>query len=176
MRAFLLAATLALCSAPAWPATSSYPSRKDVKEFVAEMTKKHGFSKRELNRVLGQAQFQPSIVRAMDQPPESALASWQAYRSIFIKPERIEAGVQFWNRNTGALKRAEAEFGVPEEEFLAALPALAMTAFEDLSNRTNPRMPLVSEITALLRLGYYGDTGLGQAPGPEDSDGHRDAQ
>ena len=67
------------------------------------------------------------------------------------------------------------EFGVAEEEFLAALPALAMTAFEDLSNRTNPRMPLVSEITALLRLGYYGDAGLGQSPGREDRDGHRDS-
>jgi acetaldehyde dehydrogenase/alcohol dehydrogenase len=31
-----------------------------------------------------------------------------------------------------------------------------MTAFEDLSNRTNPRMPLVSEITDLLKQGYYG--------------------
>ncbi|KMO68829.1 Aldehyde-alcohol dehydrogenase [Mycolicibacterium chubuense] len=46
--------------------------------------------------------------------------------------------------------------GVDEDEFLAALPTLAMTAFEDLSNRTNPRMPLVSEITELLRRGYYG--------------------
>ncbi|KOS54853.1 bifunctional acetaldehyde-CoA/alcohol dehydrogenase [Rhodococcus rhodochrous] len=49
------------------------------------------------------------------------------------------------------------EIGVPEEEFVAALPELAMTAFQDLSNRTNPRMPLISEITELLRLGYYGD-------------------
>jgi acetaldehyde dehydrogenase / alcohol dehydrogenase len=46
--------------------------------------------------------------------------------------------------------------GVPEETFLAALPDLAMTAFEDLSNRTNPRMPLVREITDLLTAGYYG--------------------
>jgi acetaldehyde dehydrogenase/alcohol dehydrogenase len=46
--------------------------------------------------------------------------------------------------------------GIPEDEFLEAMPALAMTAFEDLSNRTNPRMPLVSEITDLLKLGYYG--------------------
>jgi acetaldehyde dehydrogenase / alcohol dehydrogenase len=31
-----------------------------------------------------------------------------------------------------------------------------MTAFGDLSNRTNPRMPLVREITDLLTAGYYG--------------------
>jgi acetaldehyde dehydrogenase/alcohol dehydrogenase len=46
--------------------------------------------------------------------------------------------------------------GVVEDEFLAALPELAMTAFQDLSNRTNPRMPLVREITDLLTAGYYG--------------------
>ena len=46
--------------------------------------------------------------------------------------------------------------GVAEDAFLQALPELAMNAFLDLSNRTNPRMPLVSEITELLTLGYYG--------------------
>lgn len=51
------------------------------------------------------------------------------------------------------MPRSLREFGVDAQEFLAALPAPAMTAFEDLSNRTNPRMPLVSEITTLLRLG-----------------------
>ncbi|OBH56832.1 bifunctional acetaldehyde-CoA/alcohol dehydrogenase [Mycobacterium mantenii] len=55
------------------------------------------------------------------------------------------------------MPRSLRECGVEEEQFLAALPTLAMTAFEDLSNRTNPRMPLVSEITALLRVGFYGD-------------------
>ena len=38
-----------------------------------------------------------------------------------------------------------------------ALPELASAAFDDLSIRTNPRMPLMDELTALLRLGYYGD-------------------
>ncbi|OBF13101.1 bifunctional acetaldehyde-CoA/alcohol dehydrogenase [Mycobacterium sp. ACS4054] len=55
------------------------------------------------------------------------------------------------------MPRSLRECGIEEEQFLTALPALAMTAFEDLSNRTNPRMPLVSEITALLRTGFYGD-------------------
>ncbi len=55
------------------------------------------------------------------------------------------------------MPRSLREIGIPEDEFLEALPLLAMNAFQDLSNRTNPRMPLVSEITTLLRLGYYGD-------------------
>jgi len=31
-----------------------------------------------------------------------------------------------------------------------------MAAFTDLSIRTNPRMPLLNEVTGLLRGGYYG--------------------
>ena len=55
------------------------------------------------------------------------------------------------------MPRTLRELGVNEEEFLAALPELAETAFADLSNRTNPRMPLLAEITELLRLGFYGE-------------------
>jgi peptidoglycan lytic transglycosylase B len=110
----LLAAVLALHAALAPAQQAGYEKRKEVKEFVAEMVKKHKFTSRQLNRVFAKAQYQPAIVRAMDQPPESALASWQAYRAIFIRPDRIEAGAQFWTRNAAALKRAEDEYGVPE--------------------------------------------------------------
>jgi acetaldehyde dehydrogenase/alcohol dehydrogenase len=61
------------------------------------------------------------------------------------------------------MPRSLREVGVSEEEFEAALPELAMTAFADLSNRTNPRMPLVSEITALLRAGYDGAAGTAES-------------
>jgi len=113
---FFFAAALALqvgSAAAAGP--PDYPHRREVKLFIAEMVKKHGFTRRELNRVLGKAQFQPAIIKAMEQPAETALASWQAYRTIFINPQRVETGVQFWNRNAEPLKRAAAEFGVPEE-------------------------------------------------------------
>ena len=115
MRRTLLAALLVLHAALASAQQPGYGQRKEVKEFITEMVKKHKFSRKDLNRVFAKAQYQPAIVKAMDQPPESALASWQAYRSIFIKPERIEAGAQFWNRNSEALKRAAGEYGVPED-------------------------------------------------------------
>ncbi len=77
------------------------------------------------------------------------------------KPEesrrRLFQGVEDLLRRVGGMPRTLAEIGVPEEDFLGALPQLAMTAFQDLSNRTNPRMPLISELTDLLRLGYYGE-------------------
>jgi len=54
------------------------------------------------------------------------------------------------------MPRTLAEAGVDEDAFLAALPDLAMTALLDVSNRTNPRMPLLVELTDLLRAGFYG--------------------
>jgi len=53
-------------------------------------------------------------------------------------------------RMPGSLREA----GVTEERLEAALPELARAAFTDPSLRTNPRMPLLSEITALLRAGF----------------------
>jgi len=103
----------------------AYPHRREVKQFIAEMVKKHGFTRRELNRVFGKAQFQPAIIKAMEQPAETALASWQAYRAIFINPQRVEAGVQFWNRNAVPLARAASEFGT-----YRVIDALATLAFD----------------------------------------------
>jgi acetaldehyde dehydrogenase/alcohol dehydrogenase len=49
-----------------------------------------------------------------------------------------------------------ADAGVAPGEFEEALPDLTRAAFEDPSVRTNPRMPLISELAALLRAGYEG--------------------
>jgi acetaldehyde dehydrogenase/alcohol dehydrogenase len=54
------------------------------------------------------------------------------------------------------MPRTLQQAGVGEREFLDALPDLAMAAFRDLSNRTNPRMPLLSELDELLKLAFYG--------------------
>ncbi|HET9738359.1 MAG TPA: iron-containing alcohol dehydrogenase, partial [Solirubrobacteraceae bacterium] len=49
-----------------------------------------------------------------------------------------------------------AELGIARSEFDAALPELADAAFADPSLRTNPRMPLLSELLGLLEAGWSG--------------------
>ena len=46
------------------------------------------------------------------------------------------------------------ELGIARSDFAAALPDLADAAFADPSLRTNPRMPLLSELLALLEAGW----------------------
>jgi acetaldehyde dehydrogenase/alcohol dehydrogenase len=58
---------------------------------------------------------------------------------------------------TVGLPRTLADAGVAASDFEQALPALTRTAFADPSLRTNPRMPLISEILGLLRQGFDGN-------------------
>jgi membrane-bound lytic murein transglycosylase B len=116
----LLAAALALQMTLAAAEPLAYHHRKDVAQFIDEIAQKHGFTRKELGRVFGQVQFQPAIIKAMERPVESPLA-WQAYRALFLSPQRIEAGVQFWNRHAEALGRAATEFGVPGEIIVAII-------------------------------------------------------
>ncbi|MBV8997428.1 MAG: bifunctional acetaldehyde-CoA/alcohol dehydrogenase [Solirubrobacterales bacterium] len=50
--------------------------------------------------------------------------------------------------------RTLAECGVSRKEFDKALPELARAAFMDPSIRTNPRIPMIREVIALLEAGY----------------------
>ena len=52
--------------------------------------------------------------------------------------------------------RSIAELGISKEQFEQAIPDLAKVAFDDPSWRSNPRMPLLSELAELFRLAYQG--------------------
>lgn len=49
-----------------------------------------------------------------------------------------------------------AELGIPREDFQREVPELAQIAFDDPSWRSNPRMPLVSELVELFWKAYEG--------------------
>ncbi|MGZ4817617.1 MAG: bifunctional acetaldehyde-CoA/alcohol dehydrogenase [Terriglobales bacterium] len=52
--------------------------------------------------------------------------------------------------------RAISEMGISKEEFERAVPDLIQVAFDDPSWRSNPRMPLMSELSDLLFRAYQG--------------------
>ena len=52
--------------------------------------------------------------------------------------------------------RSIADLGISREEFERAVPELASIAFEDPSWRSNPRMPLISELIELFWKAYEG--------------------
>lgn len=49
------------------------------------------------------------------------------------------------------------EQGIDEQEFLKAIPELALLAYEDQCSPANPRLAMVKDMEAILRKAYYGD-------------------
>ncbi len=95
---------------PSLPPSLGLEGRPDVQEFIAEMSRKHGFSQPELRRVFAEAGIQPAILTAISKPYEAK--PWYAYKKLFLTDSRINGGIEFRRRNAQTLARAEARYGV----------------------------------------------------------------
>jgi membrane-bound lytic murein transglycosylase B len=71
--------------------------------------------RRDLDNAIGQARNIGQISRLMQPAPRGVAKNWRVYRSRFIDPIRIKAGVKFWQDNAATLAKAEKEYGVPAE-------------------------------------------------------------
>lgn len=92
-----------------------YAERSDAMRFADDMAARRGLPADWVRGMIGQAVFLPDVPRLMLPPPRGTAKNWRVYRSRFIDPVRIRAGVRFWERNRATLARAESQFGVPPE-------------------------------------------------------------
>jgi membrane-bound lytic murein transglycosylase B len=97
-----------------------YAKRADVRAFAAELAAATDLAERDVGRWLAQARYQPKIVAAMDRPLLSP-PRWFEYSPPLLSPDRVKAGVAFWNANASTLGRAQALYGVPPEIVVAIL-------------------------------------------------------
>lgn len=93
--------------------------RPEVQSFIHEMVQKHGFQKQALDRLFNQVVLQPKIIESITKPYEKK--SWDVYKDIFIKPERVQEGIAFWKKNRETLQLAEQKYGVPANIIVAIL-------------------------------------------------------
>jgi membrane-bound lytic murein transglycosylase B len=92
-----------------------YAHRDDAMQWADEVADRRGLNRTWMRRAVAHAQMLPAVVKLMQPAPPGQPKNWQAYRSRFIEPKRIAAGVKFWTDNKKTLQRAEAQFGVPPE-------------------------------------------------------------
>ena len=105
-----LSGTTTTRSAPQGPV---YASRAEAMQFADDLAERRGLEVDWVRQAIGQARFVTVIPRLMLPAPGGTAKNWGVYRSRFIDPIRIRAGVAFWQANRETLARAEAEFGVP---------------------------------------------------------------
>ena len=94
---------------------AEYAERDDVKAFITEMQQRNGFDPDALKQLFAQAENLPAVIKLIQPPADPGIRSWQTYRSRFIEPRRIAAGVAFWQQHEASLAKAEALYGVPRE-------------------------------------------------------------
>ncbi len=93
----------------------AYAGSEEAMRWAHEMAQRRGLDPDWVRKAVGQAQFLPTVARLMQPAPVGTAKNWRVYRSRFIDPVRIAAGVKFWQDNEGALQRAEQVYGVPPE-------------------------------------------------------------
>ncbi len=93
--------------------------RKDVQEFLENMSSKHGFDRDKLNDLFMHVKLSDKVVKAISKPAERL--PWYRYRTIFLQSDRIELGVKFWEENRVTLQTVEDDYGVPAEIIVAII-------------------------------------------------------
>ena len=113
-RIILLASLTMLCSEISSNDSFDYSSRDDVKEYIDEISDKHGFESDKLLKLLGSAVYQEKVVRIMNRQPEGTM-TWSRYKEMMVSDSRVSAGEEFIKLYKEDLNKAEDLYGVPAE-------------------------------------------------------------
>ena len=148
-----------------------YAGNEEAMRWADEVAQRRGLDADWVRGAVGNAQLLPTVIRLMQPAPTGTPKNWRVYRSRFIDPVRIGAGVKFWQENQATLERAEQKYGVPAEIIVGiigvetiygqqmgtfrVIDALATLAFN--FPQTHPR--------ATDRIGRPGRTALSCGPG-----------
>ena len=92
-----------------------YGAREEAMQFADDLAQRRALDRDWLRATLGQARFLSNVPRLMRPAPGGTAKNWRVYRSRFIDPVRIAAGIRFWHENADTLARAQAQYGVPPE-------------------------------------------------------------
>ena len=100
-------------------ADADFSQREDVARFVNAMAARHGHDAEALQALFRDARSSRKIINAISRPAEAL--PWHRYRGIFLKPDRIRQGLQFWRENQAQLERVAVRYGVPPEVVTAII-------------------------------------------------------
>jgi membrane-bound lytic murein transglycosylase B len=145
-----------------------YAGRDDAMAMAHELAAQRSLDAAWVRHWVGQAQRVPTISRLMRPAPRGTPKNWRVYRSRFVEPIRIRAGVAFMRSHAAALRQAQDEFGVPADIIVAIIGVetlygreqgtfRVLDALVNLSLDFPPEHPRAAERAAFFRseLGHF---------------------
>lgn len=149
------------------PDVVRYGRRDDVVAFARQAAERQGLDADWAVEQLAQARYQPTVAKLVMPPPAGTAKNWAAYRDRFVEPQRIAAGLRWWQANEAWLRKAEARWGVPPDMVVAivgvetfygrimgsfkVLDALATLSFDFPSGRSDRSGFYRAELESFLR-------------------------
>lgn len=111
--------------------SGDYANNPQTKSFINKMVSKHGFDRGYINYLLSNTEATPFLKKMAykdsiykknsSKKTKSRSGRWNRYRDNFLTKRTINKGVEFWQNNKVALKRAELTYGVPQEYILGII-------------------------------------------------------
>ena len=142
-RVCVLMLGLLLCMAPAILHAHAYSEREEVRNFIRDMTARHGFEQRELAQIFARTERLQAVLTAIRPSSDARTRTWSEYRALFLSQARIDLGLEFWDAQRETLARAERAFGVP------AAYIVAVIGVETFYGRRTGRWRVIDALTTL---------------------------
>lgn len=92
-----------------------YANNADVNAFIDDMVARYDFDPAALRALFASADYSATVAKLVMPAPTPSIKNWLVYRSRFLDPVRINAGIKFWRENRATLQRASEQYGVPPE-------------------------------------------------------------
>jgi membrane-bound lytic murein transglycosylase B len=148
----------------------SYGARVDVMLFAAEVAQRQQLDIKWVQNALQRSRFVPSVGKFIMPAPAGTAKNWAAYRARFVEPQRVRAGLQFWQAQAPWLEQAHQRYGVPPEIVVGILgvetlygkhmgnfrviDALATLSFDFPSGRSNRSAFFRDELEQFLVMAH----------------------
>ncbi|HLU14953.1 MAG TPA: lytic murein transglycosylase B [Burkholderiaceae bacterium] len=93
----------------------------DIQAYAAEVARTRNIPQQTVEALLREARYDETVARLMSPAKTRVRRSWSTYRSRFVEPVRIKAGLQFWQAHQQQLARTEQAYGVPASIIVAII-------------------------------------------------------
>ena len=108
----------------------SYLDKKEVQDFIKYMHEEHNYEEKKLKQLFSKIRPNKKIKKYIKKAPERTL-TWNGcnendknctdYKQLFVTTNNITRGVEFWNDNKKALRKAQLKYGVSPEYIIAII-------------------------------------------------------
>lgn len=111
----------AYASDPATTQEAKEPARpaKAINEYIDYMVNTHHFKRAEITDIMNKAHYSSAVIFKITHPFEKK--PWNFYRNYFLRADRIENGVKYWEKHQAILSKVSKEYGVPASVIIAII-------------------------------------------------------